>query len=434
MRVVIGAGTDGLRAAAALAATGEQVCLVQSTDTPHGLQFPDLPEGTGRLHISSDARAFVETVIGPVVEAPDLVRAIAVREQVHRLPLDLMAVPQLFDTASLQGVGLHFVRRRARNGLIPLTGGGQEERSYRQWVERRMGGPAYHHMYSDYASRRWGADGDNLSSSVARVHHNPSEYSTAGQVSGGGPRAALDHAVSVIESHGGTIMCGANVKGLKVVDGTVVAVRVGRKNIVVDGPVWIARPPSVVASWLGDVLHSGLHVDARLLQTMDAVQVSMPIAEASSFDEIHLLGSDSPAWRLTQSYGGEFEAVYHCTVPSGTPAPDPSVLAAVGSSLGLKGLEPAAAKVERLSEWNPLWAPLTHTRLRRLFLAFGELGVVSVGRRGTFSPICAGREIELAGRYAHSERPDQREALRSMLEPPVRSDDLNASFRDFIWV
>jgi hypothetical protein len=68
-----------------------------------------------------------------------------------------------------------------------------------------------------------------------------------------------------------------------------------------------------------------------------------------------------------------------------------------------------------------------------LFLAFGELGIVSVGRRGTFSPICAGREIALAHRYATSEVPDQREALRSMLEPPVRSDDLNASFRDFIW-
>ena len=106
MRVVIGAGTDGLRAAAAWAATGEQVCLVQSTDTPHGLDFPDLPEGNGRLHVSSDVRAFAETVIGPVVEAPDLVRAIAAREKVHRLPLDFMAVPQLFDASTLQGVGV----------------------------------------------------------------------------------------------------------------------------------------------------------------------------------------------------------------------------------------------------------------------------------------------------------------------------------------
>ena len=434
MRVVIGAGTDGLRAAAAWAATGEQVCLVQSTDTPHGLDFPDLPEGNGRLHVSSDVRAFAETVIGPVVEAPDLVRAIAAREKVHRLPLDFMAVPQLFDASTLQGVGQHFIRRRARNGLIPLTGGGQEERTYRQWVERRMGAPAYRHTYQNYASRRWGADGDNLSSSVARVHHNPSEYSTAGQVPGGGPRSALEHAISVIEAAGGKIISGANVRGLKVVDGKVVAVRVGRRNIAVDGPVWIARPPSVVAAWLGDLLHSGLHVDAQSLQAMDAVQVSMPIEEACHFDEIHLLESDSDAWRITQSYGGALQAVYHCTIHPDAPDPDPSVLAAVGASLGFKGLDSSLAKVERLREWNPVWAPLTHTRLRRLFLAFGELGVVAVGRRGTFSPICPGREIALASLYANSEVPDQREALRSMLEPPVRSDDLNASFRDFIWV
>jgi hypothetical protein len=288
-------------------------------------------------------------------------------------------------------------------------------------------------MYRDYAARRWGADGESLSSSVARIHHNPAGDKTAGQVPGGGPEAALAHAVSVIEGAGGEVLCGANVRGLKVVDGRVVAVRVGRRNIAVDGDLWVARPPGVVAGWLGEHLHSGLQVDASALKTWDAVQVVMPVDEVSQVDEIHLLEPGSVAWRITQAYGGEFQAVYHATVHPDSPDPDPAAMARLGASLGLKGLDPGAATVERLREWVPVWAPLTHPRLRRLFLAMSELGIVAVGRRGTFSPICAGTEITLAARYASSETPDQREGLRTLLEPPVRTDDLNASFRDFIW-
>jgi hypothetical protein len=35
--------------------------------------------------------------------------------------------------------------------------------------------------------------------------------------------------------------------------------------------------------------------------------------------------------------------------------------------------------------------------------------------------------------HASEGGPDEREVLRAILEPPVKDNDLNASFRDFIW-
>jgi hypothetical protein len=432
MRVVIGSGADGLRAAAALAASGASVLLLQETETPHGLVHPDMPEGTGRLYVDPSFRTESEAALGPLVEAPAIKRAVSIRGEVHSVPMALSTVPRLFDGPDLGEIGRRFVSQRIRNSMIPLTGGGQEERTYRQWVERRMGAPAYNHVYADYAQRRWGLPGDQLSVAVARVHHNPHRVGP-GQVAGGGPAAALAHAVAVIESNGGEIRCGARVRGLKVVDGKVTAVRVGRRNVPVDGPLWIARPHSVVAGWLGDALTPAQHVDASALRVWDRVQLAVPVGDAMLADEIHVLEPSAPAWRVTQEYGGTAWAVFHTTLQPDAPTPTAEAMVRLGSAMGMRGLDPTAARVERLKEWAPLWAPVVHPRLRRMSLAWSALGIVAVGRRGTFTSIDPGTELAVAISHAAEGGPDEREVLRSLLEPPVKDNDLDASFRDFIW-
>ena len=432
MRVVIGAGADALRAAAVLASTGAPVLLLQECDSPYGLEHPDISEGVGRVYIDASLRETAEAALGPLVEAPSLKRAVARGGNVHGIPMSLGAVPSLFEGPSLPNAGRSFFTRRVRNALIPLTGEGQEERSYRQWVERRMGEFTYQHIYSDYARRRWALDGDHLSVAVARSHHNPHREGP-GQVPGGGPAASLTHALSVIESNGGEVQCGVKIRGLKVVDGTVVAVRVGRKHIKFDGPLWVARPHSVVAGWLGDDLPKARHVDANALNLWDRVQIAFPFEGGTLPDEIHVLDKASPAWRVSQLYGGKGWVVFHATVSPDAALPSPESMLEVAAKLGMKDLDVRAAKVERLREWVPLWAPVVHPRLRRLALAWSNLGLVSVGRRGTFTPIDMGAEIAVAANYTSDEGVDGREVLRALLEPPVKDDDLNASFRDFIW-
>jgi len=433
MRVVIGSGADGLRAAAALAASGASVLLLQESETAHGLSHPDMPEGTGRLYVDPSVRTQAEAALGPLVEAPAVKRAVSIRGEVHSIPMALSAVPRLFDGPALAEVGRRFFSQRVRNSMIPLTGGGQEERTYREWVERRMGAPAYRHAYADYAHRRWGLAGDQLSVAVARLHHNPHRVEP-GQVAGGGPAAALAQAVATIEANGGEVRCGSRVRGLKVEDGKVVAVRVGRRNIPVDdGPVWIARPHSVVAGWLGDALPSAQRVDAAALHVWDRVQVAIRVGDSAMADEIHVLEPAAPAWRVTQEYGGTAWAVFHATLQPDAPTPSAEAMVRLGSSMGMRGLDPAGVRVERLREWSPLWAPVVHPRLRRLSLAWSELGIVAVGRRGTFTAIDPGTEMAVAISHASEDGPDQREVLRAILAPPVKDNDLDASFRDFIW-
>jgi len=432
MRVVIGAGADGTRAAAALAATGEAVLLLQATETPHGLDHPDLPEGTGRMAVGTAERAAVEAVTGPLVEAPRVSRAVALGGRVSTLPMKPTDAIQLFDVTDRVDAGRSFMERRVRNALIPITGEGQEERTYRQWVERRMGASAYQHVYADYAQKRWCLPGDRLSVAVARQHHNP-HHGEPTTVAGGGAAAALDNAIAVIESNGGEIRCGVNVRGIKVVDGRAAAVRVGRRNIPVDGDLWVARPHTVVAGWLGDSLARGPSNDSAFLHVWDRLQVAFDADKALPADELHILDRGSPAWRVSQVYGSGLRIVFHANVAPDTDGPDLLSFVALGESLGIRGLRAENARVERLREWVPVWAPVVHPRLRRLSLAFAELGIVSVGRRGTFSPLDAGTELALAARYAAEGVPDQREALRALLEPPAKDPDLDASFRDFLW-
>ncbi len=432
MTIVIGSGADGLRAAAMLASTGVSVCLLQESETSHGLVHPALGEGTGRLHIDPSSREAAERILGPLVDAPPVQRWISCNGVMHGLPLTRRSVATIFERDQLADVGRRFVERRVRNGLIPLTGEGQEERTYREWVVRRMGDPAYQNAYSNYARKRWGLDGDSLSVAVARAHHNPHPQPSPVML-GGDQSSWFDLALETIQRNGGEVHVGANVRGFKVSEGRVVAVKVGRKHVATDGPVWVARTPSVVAGWLGDALPSGGHVDAGLLEAHDRVRVAFDVEHTIEADEVHLLDGSADAFRVVQSYGSTHTVVFDATVSPYAPDPDVEELARCAQRLGWKSADPSTARIERLHEWVPLWAPVVHPRLRRLSLAFRELGIVSVGRRGTFAPIDAGSELMLAARYAGDADPDQREAMRVLLDPPVKDDDLNASFRDFIW-
>ncbi len=431
MRVVIGAGADAIRAGACLAQAGKSVLVLQECEQPSGLVHPSLPEGSGMLRVSEEMRPSVEAVTGPLTSKDTRRRAVAVGGSVLPLPLRITDVPRVFGREALPSVGQDFIERRVRNALVPLTGEGQEERTYRQWVERRMGHAAYLHAYADYAERRWGASGEGLAVGLARLHHNP--HGAPELVPAEGRHESMHAAaVGLIEANGGEVRVGVAVKGLKVEEGRVVAIRVGRRNIPVDGQVWVARPHSVVAEWLGDALGLGPRTDAAALKTLDRVQVAFEVEAALPVDEIHVLDKDAPAFRITQVFGSGFTAVFHANVEPGQPAPDPSLFLALGESLGLR-LKGETARLERLKDWVPVWTPMIHTRLRRLALAYTALGVVMVGRRGSFSPIDLGTELAVAAHYARATVPDQREMLRTVFAPPVRDDDLDASFRDFLW-
>ncbi|MEC9391081.1 MAG: hypothetical protein VX944_13500 [Myxococcota bacterium] len=433
MALVIGSGMDALRAAAMLASTGASVCLLQESETPHGLAHPELDEGDGRLRIESSFRTAAEGVLGPLTEGEPVRRSVAKNGSLQALPLRRLGVARLFERDHFSDTGLRFLERRLRNNLIPLTGEGQEERTYREWVIRRMGEPAYRHAYAPYAERRWGLKGDMLSVAVARAFHNPQSESPVLRVKAG-PESAIARATAVIENNGGEIVTSATVRAMEVKDGRVVSVRVGRKKYGAgDGPIWVARTPSVVATWLGDALDSGGHVDANCLEAHDRVRIAMTASWDGAAEEVHLLDPDAVGFRVSRLPGNDTTVVVDLTMSPYAPDPNLDDVARCVRGLGWRDVDPTTARIERHHEWVPLWAPVVHPRLRRLSLSFRELGVAMVGRRGTFAPIGPGTELMIAARYSGDPDPDQREAMRVLFAPPVKDDDLDASFRDFIW-
>ncbi len=433
-RIVIGIGPDALRAAAVLASGGHQVTLLTEASTPSGRALPSLPQGTGRLRVQAEARALAEQVLGPLADFPDVARAIAFGGKIHRLPLSPATVPTLFPAAKVPEAAKTWFQARFRNATRQLVGSGSEERSYKDWVVRRMGLAAYQSLYASYGERRWGLPGDELSVSVARQFHGQGDVSAL--MVAGGEASALEQAERLILSHGGEIRTGVSVSGLKVSGGKVVGLILSEGVLDVEGPLWVARTPAMVVRWLGDEADSTMRVDAGTLNTRQMLQVSMQGDVGSLPSEVHVLDAGAPFFRVVRPPGTKDLVVFHALHPADQGTPPNKLVSdrfvASARTLGIGELAAETIQVETLPEQVPVWGRVCHARLRRLLLRYRELGVVLVGRTGMFAPIDPAEEIAVATLYRDEENPDQREVHRAHTDPPVLLDDLSAHITRFV--
>lgn len=427
-RVVIGAGPDALRTAAVLAAKGHVVTLLQQGETATGLRHPQLPTGTGWMRIPETEREIVESVLGPTVEAPDPLRAVTRRGHRYSLPLQRWQLARLLERHARLPALQAWIRARSRNTTADLTGTGQEERSYKDWVTRRMGGPAYHHLYRNYAQRRWAMEPDALSASTARVHHalpDPGPF----QVAGGGYDEVLRTAENVIVRAGGSIQTGVQIHGFDLENGRVCQVRTSTGTVALDGSVWVCAPAETLCEWLGEHATVSMGVDASHLQMSDVAIVAVRGEVDGLADELHVLDESTPFWRVVVPYGVEKTALFHMTLSSDDQQTDAQLVDSVleaANAIGLTTFSASGAKVERLSDWQPAWGMGNHTRLRRLLRTLRPMGVIWAGRAGAFADVDPATEICFAAALASDDDPDQAEIHRVLLDPPVRKEDLNA--------
>lgn len=434
-RLVIGNGPAALRAATTLALGGHKVTLLQGGETEAGLAHPEIPEGTGRLRVAHEARRLVEQVIGPLTDAAPPRRAVLSGGRTAALPLQPWQVAMLMPGKAVGPAAAQFTRTRTRNALSALIGSGAEERTYQDWVRRRMGDVAYHHLYRSYAERRWGAPGDLLGGSIARVHHGLVE-SASPSVPGRGSAAALLEAETNLTRAGGTVRLGVEVTGLRVDNGRVVAVRTTDGEIAVDAPVWIARSPRIVTRWLGDAATSGMTVDVAELEVRTALDVVVRGDVTRLPDELHVLDEGAPFYRVVRPPGTTDVAVLHSSLAEGAAAPPARLVLdrflTASRQLGVGDFAPDGAIVRTLPEQDPVWLQVSLSRMRRVLLAWQQLGIVGVGRAGSFRLMDPAEEIALAGLYRDVVDPDQREIQRAHFDPPVLQRDLGAHITRFI--
>jgi hypothetical protein len=431
-RVVIGSGPDGLRAAAALADTGAQVVLLQQGPGASGLARPDLPEDDGRLRLPEGTdRAAAAAVLGPLRDAPAPALSIARDGAVRSLPLRPDAVAELLPEGSRRTAARAWVRARGRNALAELVGGGQEERTMRDWVVRRMGRPAFDALYAGYAQRRWGAPADRLAVSLARVHHFLPDAAPRVEV-GGAPAEAFD-AMAARVAASGEVRTGVSVQGFHVESGRVTAVVLaGGERIEAPDGVWVEDTPARAVGWLGDAASPGLVVDAGRLPAHDRVRVGLSGAAIDAGEVVHLLDEGLQAWRIVGLGSGR--AVADCTLADGAaPAADHAArVAAELRGAGVGDVRPDGGAVEHERAAVALWEITTPAVLREVLGPLRAAGVVLLGARGAVAGLGPGEALALALRYAGVADPDQREAQRQLIQAPTRIDDLGARITRFL--
>lgn len=438
-RLVIAAGPDGLVAAAALAAAGHAALVLQAGPGDAGL-----PEGVfavepERFALPPRLAELASRVLGPLEPCPAPRRGLAVAGRCVALPMSPSDVAGLLPADVRRPAAGEWLRSRLRNGLAEVVGGGQEERSHRDWVVRRMGAPAWRALYAPYALGRWGADSDSLSSVLARRTHALPSTPLGLRVSGGA-RSGWAAAAAAVRAAGGELQTDVSIDRLEVVDGRVARVHLADgASIAASGGLWIAAPPAQIAGWLGAALPNAAAVEANRLPAADAVRICFPGASLPSLgdqplDELHLIGGDPGIWRVTSHVGHGL--VVHATAPMGAPPPDTAGwaprIAARLASLGATGLDPGASTTATLPAWEPVWLRSAHARLRTVLVAWEALGIVAVGRGGAFAPLDVGAQLALAHHVQQDGGPALLEAQRLLVQAPARLDDLAARITRFV--
>ena len=426
-QVLISDGPDGLRAGAVLSALGTPVCLLQSGDTPSGLADASIPVEPRRFSVAAVVAEDLERALGALKPSTAPRRVLSTARGKVSLPCGLRALLGTIDREHLPDLLREYSRTRGRNGLAELVGGGQEERSHRDWVVRRMGTPLWKALYEPYIQARDGAPSAVLSSVRARVLHaapSPQRGVELADASGWEARA-----VAAIRGAGGTVETGVSVSKIGLANGKVSHAQLeDGRSIALEGCLWSTVGPGRVAGWLGDALPRTLAVDAARLPSRTAVRVFFP-GEMEPFDgrdvdEAHMVDRAFPLWRVARCAGGVVASV---TLPVGSVWSDAALRDECALRLEQRGLarvDVAGARVARLHDWEPVWVRNAHAVLRPVLVGWAGFGIRSVGRAGTHAPLDIGQEAAVVQRLTASTTPDLQEVQRQVVYAPSRLDDL----------
>ena len=422
--VVVGPGHEPTLVAATLAATGVSVTLVRTApDLPPPLRCVERstwrkPASTGDL----GARVY-----GPTRPAEASASGLFVSGSTHILPLEPFLLGRILPSGHRRTTARSFVRARARNALATVVGGGQEERTYRDWVVRRMGAPAYELLYADYAERRWGRAGEDLSASLARAAHSPA-LATERVV----PADPRDHGAARAEALLSTL-------DVTVIESGVRRMHVEGKQIAsleledtfldtTDSTIWSTWSPARIAKALGpDCPPSARHF-APGLRNQAATRIRLSGASHDVPDEVHVL-DPAPCWRLVRAPDDpDHWLVSAAGVLSSATVEDVRDFAV---QAGLAAASSTVVAAAELPGGAPVWGPVDHARLRAVFEAWRPLGLRTTGSAGTLTPLDPTDLVAHVEKLLAEGMGALQEAWRTVAGPPTRVDDLDARLTHF---
>ena len=416
--VIVGSGPDALHAAAVVVEAGVRVELLLRGTLDDAVLAAALAWSVQRWRGLS-------TGVPTAVEGSGLLSTAGLVS----LPMGARDLARVLPPSVRAPAVRRLARARARNAVAELVGGGQEERSYSDWVQRRFGRPLLDELFAPYARARWGRSPDALSASTARQHHGiPDDRAVTEPTRDPGQRwrETLTAAGVVVRENvdvSAILVEDGRVSGLRLADDTVRGVGAG---------LWTTESPAVVARWLGEACPVEASGPAVGLEAHDAVRVHLPGASVHKPQTtVHIALPDTPVWRLEQgvSVAGW---VLSATLPLGaSAAPSAEALVtSVAEKVSMDGT--SGAQAVRVLGWEPAWSPGCHARLRRVLDVWDGLGIVAIGRGGLYHsadpPVLQAHILALL-------QPDREplwDLVRRFAEPPVRAEDLAVPITRFV--
>jgi hypothetical protein len=434
-RVVILGGTPAaLRAAAFLAGRGAAVRYLGVDATgPSPRSEAPFESGAFAVGRAPDDVPRLETVFGtlsPFVPR----RALLFEGRTWDLPLSPATLARMLGARGAARLAAGVVQARARRRLGNVFDMGLEERSYVDWLERRLGPVLVQRVFGPYARKRYGADPADLTAWLAWATHagaGPVRYVTPA-----GTAAAREHAArDRILDAGGEILEGVAIEGVEVEKGRITGVctDVGREHV--DRLLLVDEAPRASTPWLpDDVAGEAWRFDAGRLDTAHEVRVTFAAALNDLPFELHVVDAHLPFWRVTrpsllpEGHCDERVAV-DLTLSGVDPlwcGTDGALAEAVRGALsGLVDVELSGAVVARVRDGVPIHRLTSQPSLVRRLDVCDALGWVGVGARGAFRHLDPALELALLAGVLDTAPPDgravwQREVHRNLFERPVR--------------
>jgi len=417
-QIIVGAGAEVVRLAAALVHKDLPVQVCRTAPS-----LPDTLACRERRGWRASRSGSSEAVLGPLRPAAEAKVGVVARDAIHPLPLQPWQVSGLLQPGERRTAARSWLRARARNGLAVVVGGGQEERTYIDWVVRRMGRSAYDALYADYAVRRWGRSGAELSASVARATHGALEAGPLVEPVDHGAARALE-----LIARAGVEVVDAPDARLVVSGGRVTGVE-GGGGLRWTGNVWTTLTPDQVGIRLGEDCPSAARHLAAGLASEPAWRVRLSGARAEGPDELHVL-DPAPCWRYVRA--PDDADCWMVSVTGG--APSVALAEDIRDHARQLGLVSDSAKVVDMGGLPggvPTWGPSDNARLRTILEVWQKLGIRATGRGGTYAELDPTEVLAHVDTLCKEGEPDLLDAWRVHVAPTAREEDLDARITRF---